>query len=212
MAELLQLNWFPIIITFFGTLFLFGEILVNMRGIFAILGIIIMGFFFTSNVDSGSLVLMIAIYIIGLLLIIIDGKLINDGTLGTIGLVSVLTAVAMAAPNLTAGLYAVIGVLLGTGASFLLLKVFKKQKRKLWSKITLKDRLTAEAGYSSMNETYIGLIGKTGITLTDMRPVGTIQIENQEYSAVSNGEWIKKETNIIVEQVDGTRILVKKEV
>src|SRR5699024_1181740 len=143
----------------------------------------------TSNVDSGSLVLMIAIYIIGLLLIIIDGKLINDGTLGTIGLVSVLTSVAMAAPNLTAGLYAVIGVLLGTGASFLLLKVFKKQKRKLWSKITLKDRLTADAGYSSMNETYIGLVGKTGITLTDMRPVGTIQIENQEYSAVSNGEW-----------------------
>src|SRR5699024_11080988 len=111
MMELLQLNWFPIIITFFGTLFLFGEILVNMRGIFAVLGILIMGFFFTSNVESGSLALMVAIHIIGLLLIIIDGKLINDGTLGTIGLVSVLTAVALAAPNLTAGLYAVIGVL-----------------------------------------------------------------------------------------------------
>lgn len=198
------------LITGLGTLFLFGEILVNMRAIFALLGIGTMTFYFTTYAETESLTLMIIIYLIGLALIIIDGKFINDGTIGTIGIVSVLIAVALSAPNLTAGLYAVIGVLLGAGASFLLLKIFKTRKRKLWSKLTLSDRLTSEAGYSSMNEEYKALVGQEGVSLTDLRPIGTIRIEGKEYSGISNAEWIEKDTPIRVEEVDGTRILVRK--
>src|SRR5699024_1503419 len=111
-----------------------------------------------------------------------------------------LVSVAIAAPNFTAGLYAVLGVLIGGGASFLFLKVFKK--RNMWNRLTLKDRLTEEAGYSSMNESYASLIGKEGVTLNVMRPVGTVKIENQHYSAVSNAQWLEKDTPIKVVDVD----------
>lgn len=60
-----------------------------------------------------------------------------------------------------------------------------------------------------MNEAYQALVGKEGETVTDLRPVGTVRIDNSEYSAISNAQFIKKGTKVEVEQVDGTRILVK---
>ncbi|CDO01880.1 membrane-bound ClpP-class protease [Oceanobacillus picturae] len=207
--DILNLEWIALVITGFGTLFLIGEVLVNMRGFFALLGIGFITVYFGAYVETGSVILMLIIYFIGLLLIIIDGKLLNDGTLATIGLAAMLTAVALPAPNLTAGLYAVLGVLLGTGASFLFLKVFKR--RDMWNKLTLKDQLSTEAGYNSINETYATLVDQEGVTLTDLRPVGTIRVNNKDYSAVSNGQWITKGTSIRVAMVDGTKILVEKQ-
>lgn len=205
--DIVTSDWFSLFITGFATLFLIGEILVNMRGIFGVLGVVLITLYFYIFLDSSSFPIMLIIYFVGILLIIIDGKLVNDGTLATLGLASMLLAVAIAAPNLYAGLYAVIGVLLGGSGSFLLLKVFKR--RNMWGKIALKDRLTNEAGYSSMNKDYESLIGKEGITLNVLRPVGTIRIGESNYSAISNAQWIPKGTNIRVTDVDGTRILVE---
>lgn len=209
MDALLATEWIAIVFTGFGTLFLIGEIIVNMRGIFAILGIGFMTVYFSVYLETGSLMLMLIIYFVGLLLIVIDGKLINDGTLAALGVASMLTAVALAADSFVGGAYAVLGVLIGGGCAFFFPKFFKS--RNLWTKLTLKDRLTEEAGYSSMNQQYINLVGKKGETLTDLRPVGTIRIDGKEYSAVSNAQWVAKNTPIIVVKVDGTRILVSKE-
>lgn len=207
-VDIFALNWIPLVITGLGTLFLIGEILVNTKGIFGLLGIGFIVIYLSVNLDPSSFVIMLIIYFVGLLLIIVDGKLINDGTLATLGTASMLVSVAIAAPNLTAGLYAVLGVLIGGGASFLFLKVFKK--RNMWSRLTLKDRLTKEAGYSTMNELYESLVGKEGITVSVMRPVGMIKIDNQQYSAVSSSQWLEKDTPIKVIEVDGTKILVAK--
>lgn len=205
--DIFDLVWIGFVITFLGTLFLIGEVLVNMRGIFGILGIGFITVYFAVYVETSSFIIMLIIYFVGLLLIIIDGKLLNDGTLATLGLASMLTAVALAAPDLTSGLYAVLGVLLGAGASFIFLKVFKQ--RELWTKITLRYQLTKEAGYNSMNETFVELINQEGITLNDLRPVGTIKINNNNYSAISNGQWIPKDSQVRVIEVDGTKILVE---
>ncbi|WP_010097010.1 NfeD family protein [Ornithinibacillus scapharcae] len=205
--EIFSQEWIALVITGLGTLFLLGEVLVNMRGIFALLGIGFITVYFTVYLETNSLILMLAIYFIGILLIIIDGKVLNDGTLATIGAASMLAAVALPAPNIAAGLYAVLGVLLGGGLSLLFLKVFKR--REMWNKITLKDQLTSEAGYNSLNDEYRALLNQEGITLNDMRPVGTIRVGTRDYSAVSNGQWIPKGTEITITQVDGTKILVE---
>lgn len=206
MEQFLQYEWVALLITGLGTLFLIGEVLVNMRGIFAVLGIGFISIYFAVYQDTHSLLLMLIIYFIGLLLIVIDGKFVNDGTLAILGLASMLTAVALAAENFSSGLYAVIGVLFGGACALFFPKVFPS--RNLWSKITLKDRLTEEDGYSTMNKEYVKLIGKKGKTITDLRPIGTIQIEGREYSAISNAQWIDKNTTVKVIKVDGTRILV----
>lgn len=208
MEAILNSDWIGLFIAGFGTMFLIGEILVNARGIFALIGIgLIVYYFYHFLIDPSTFVIMIIIYFIGLLLIIVDGKVVNDGTLATLGLAGMILSVALAAPNFYAGLYAVIGIIIGGAASFLFLKVFKS--RNMWSKIALKDRLTKEAGYTSLNKEFEQLVGREGVTLTDLRPVGTIQIEGKDYSAISNAQWIKKGTPVTVVEVDGTKILVK---
>jgi membrane-bound ClpP family serine protease len=205
--EIFSQEWIALVITGLATLFLIGEVLVNMRGLFAILGIGFITVYFSVYLETNSLILMLVIYFVGILLIIIDGKVLNDGTLATIGTVSMLAAVALPAPNFAAGLYAVLGVLLGAGGSFMFLKVFKH--REMWNKITLKDQLTSEAGYNSLNAEYKQLLDQVAITLNDMRPVGTIRVGTKDYSAVSNGQWIEKGTEVKIIQVDGTKILVE---
>ena len=202
-------DWIGFIITGFATLFLIGEILVNMRGVFALLGIGFITVYFSVFLATDSLLLMLIVYFVGLLLIIVDGKLVNDGTLATIGLASMIISVALPAPNLTAGVYGVLGVIIGGAASLSFLKVFKR--RKMWGKMTLKESLTSEAGYNSLSEEYGSLLGKNGMTLTDFRPVGTVQIKNKTYSAVTNGQWISKNSAVKVVAVDGTKILVEKQ-
>src|SRR5690625_36246 len=202
-------DWIGFVITGFATLFLIGEILVNMRGIFALLGIGFITVYFSVFLATDSLLLMLIVYFVGLLLIIVDGKLVNDGTLATIGLASMIISVALPAPNLTAGVYGVLGVIIGGAASLSFLKVFKR--RKMWGKMTLKESLTSEAGYNSLSEEYGSLLGKNGMTLTDFRPVGTVQIKNKTYSAVTNGQWISKNSAVKVIAVDGTKILVEKQ-
>lgn len=202
-----ELEWIGLVITFLGTLFLIGEVLVNMRGLFALLGIGFITVYFGAYVGTESVILMLIIYFVGLVLIIVDGKIVNDGTLATIGMVAMLTAVGVAAPNVPTAVFAIIGVILGAACSFFFLKVFKR--REMWTKIALKDQLSKEAGYNSMNMEYEKLVGKEGITLTDLRPVGTVKINGKDYSAQADGKWIKKDTTVIVVQVDGTKIQVE---
>src|SRR5699024_9297033 len=158
MEELLSSDWIGIILVGLGTLFLIGEILVNLRGIFALLGISsIVLYFYVFLPDPSSFAIIMIIYFIGIILILIDGKLINDGTLATLGIAGMIFSVSIAAPNFTAGMYSVLGLILGIAGSFLFLKVFPP--RNMWSKITLKDRLTKEAGYTSLNEEFEQLVG-----------------------------------------------------
>ncbi|WLR46251.1 NfeD family protein [Halobacillus litoralis] len=201
-------DWIALFITFLGTMFLIGELLVNMRGVFAIIGFGFITVYFSGYLETEMFIVMMLVYFLGIILMIIDGKLLNDGTLATIGAVTMIIAVGFSAPNWVAGLYSVIGVILGGAASLLFLKVFKH--RKMWSKMALNDQMSSEMGYNSMNEKYQYLLEQQGEALTDMRPVGTVKIEEEEYSAVSNGQWITRGDHIKVVKVDGTKILVKK--
>ncbi len=204
----LDISWVSFSVVGLGTLFLVGELLVNLRGLFAILGFGFISVYFLNYLEPNMFILMLIMYMIGICLIIVDGKVINDGTLATIGALCMIVSVGLSSPNWTAGLFAISGVLVGGFCSLFFLKVFKQ--RKMWGKLALTDQLTEELGYSTMNSSYKMLPGQEGITLTDMRPVGTIRINNEDYSAVTNGQWIEKGTRISVKQVDGTKILVEK--
>ena len=195
------------IVTLLGLFFLFGKIIVKFKGIGAILGIGFIGLYFSHFLSSYNLLLIGVLFAVGLLMIIFDGKVLGDGTIGFLGFIVLLLTVAFAAPNWLLAIYSVAGVILGVVISFSLLKVLPK--RNMWTKMALMDRLTSDKGYISMNESYKSLVGKEGVTLTVLRPSGTIKIDEQEYSAVSHGKWIDKGQKIIVVQVDGTKIAVE---
>lgn len=207
--ELLNIASVGFFVVFLGTLFLFGELLVKVKGLFALIGIGIMAMYFSFHITPGSGIgLWVALlYIIGILLIVIDGKIITDGSIALLGVFMMILGIAIPTPSIIYGFLVGMALLLGGGASALFLKVFPS--RNVWAKMTLKDRLTGDAGYNSINESYKDLVGKQGKTKTPFRPIGTIIIDGNYYSATSDSLWLNAGTTIEVVSVDGTRIFVK---
>ncbi|WP_240376645.1 NfeD family protein [Bacillus piscicola] len=206
--ELLNYASIGFLIVFLGTLFLLGEMLVKAKGLFAVLGIAFMSLFFSFHIDSASSIWIIVLYAAGAGLIILDGKIISDGTVALLGALLMSLGLAVPTPTLTYGILVVFGFLLGLVASALFLKVFPR--RNLWSKLTLKERMSGDLGFNSLNEKYKGLEGKEGKTITPFRPIGTVIIDGHHYSATSGNEWLEEGIQVEVVSVDGTRILIKK--
>ncbi|NEU30724.1 nodulation protein NfeD [bacterium LRH843] len=196
------------LVVFLGTLFLIGELLVRVKGIFAILGIAIMAMYFSYHLSGDVGFWVVILYVAGLMLIVLDGKVITDGTVALLGVLLMIVALAVPAPTLIYGALVSVGFLMGGASSALFLKVFPS--RNLWAKMTLKDRLTGEEGYNSINEQYLTLIGKQGRTMNVFRPTGSVEIEGTQYSATSGGQWLDANMLVEVTAVDGTRIIVKK--
>lgn len=196
------------LVVFLGTLFLIGELLVRAKGFFAILGIAIMAMYFSYHLSGDVGFWVVILYVVGLSLIVIDGKVITDGTVALLGVVLMIIGLAVPAPSFIYGALVSMGFLLGGFSSALFLKVFPS--RNLWAKMTLKDRLTGDLGYNSINEGYRMLVGKQGRTLSAFRPTGSVEIEGKQYSATSGSQWLEANMDVVVTSVDGTRIVVKK--
>lgn len=182
--------------------------LVKTRGIFGIIGLGLVSTYFVYHLSGENILWVIILYAIGLLLVFIDGKFINDGTIAIMGLLLMVAAVIIPAPTIIYGILAAFGLIIGAVLSPLLLKVF--QSRDMWNKMALKDRLTSEEGYNSINSSYKELVGKKGVTTTQFRPVGTVEIEGKQYSAISDGSWLDSDVKVEVVKVDGTKIAVKR--
>ncbi len=89
---------------------------------------------------------------------------------------------------------------------FLVILGFKILAR---SPVALRSELSRKLGVSSQDQIAIELIGKTGVTLTDLRPSGKALVDNKRLDVVSSGDYIPHDTQIKVYKVDGNRIVVK---
>ncbi|MCR6110428.1 nodulation protein NfeD [Bacillus sp. A301a_S52] len=204
--EFLDYAAFGFFVVFIATLFIFGEMMVRTKGLFGVIGVVIMAIYFSYHVTAGDSLWIVVLYLIGLSLIIFDGKVTTDGTIASLGVLLMVLGLAIPAPGLTYGALVAMGFLLAAPSSYLFTKVFPR--RNMWDKMTLKDRLTSEHGYNSMNDSYKELVGKTGITKTPFRPTGTVEVDGKLYSATSDNQWIKEDETVKVLSVDGTRIVI----
>jgi membrane-bound serine protease (ClpP class) len=59
-------------------------------------------------------------------------------------------------------------------------------------------------------ETLKNLIGKTGIAVSDLRPIGKIEIEKKQYNAISENGFLSSNTQIKVTDLDGNNLKVNK--
>lgn len=196
------------LIVFIGTMLLFSEVLVRGRFIFGIIGLLCITVYFLAHLQEGQLIWMGVLFLGGMLLVVADGKFIGDGTIAVLGLILMIVGLAWPAPDILYGISVGAAFLIGGLSSLWFLRFFSK--RDMWSKLTLKNTLSSEEGYNSINDTYQELEGKEGIALTRFNPTGTIQIEEKHYSATSDGIWMQRGHKIRVISVSGTHILVEK--
>lgn len=147
------------------------------------------------------------IFLFGLIFLIIE-IIVPGGIFGTIGTIALFYSVVVAAKSVTIGLSALaIGIVAAVLFIWILYKFFGF--RTTWSRIILTSKQANEEGYtSSKNRKH--LIGKKGTALSALRPAGWAMIEGHKEDVVSEGELIPKDATIIVTNVEGTRVVVKK--
>lgn len=204
--EFLDIAVLGFFVIFLATLFIFGEVMVKAKGLFAVIGIVLMTTYFSYHLTAADGMWVILLYMIGMALIIFDGKVTTDGTIAGVGIILMILGLAIPAPTFTYGVLVSLAFVLAAPTSYLFTKVFPS--RSIWEKMLFKDRMTSEEGYNSMNDSYKELVGKEGKTKTPFRPTGTVEIDGKLYSATSDNLWLKEETEVKILAADGTRILV----
>ena len=77
------------------------------------------------------------------------------------------------------------------------------------SPVTLRKRLSREDGVTSQSATLDGFLGSTGRAISDLRPSGVVMINGERLDVVTRGEYIDRQSRIIVIAVRGNQIIVK---
>jgi membrane-bound ClpP family serine protease len=153
------------------------------------------------------LVLAIALFITGFVLIGIE--MITPGlhAPGIIGTGCLLVAIFMVSDTFEEGaivtfiVLALLGIMLAVILGLL-------SRGKLKSPIILKEEQNKDKGYISSND-LMYLLGRQGIALTDLRPTGIGNFDGIDFDVISEGKYIPKDTKLVIYKVQGSKLIVK---
>lgn len=151
--------------------------------------------------DTIALVLLI----IGIILLVVELFIEGFGFIGILGIACSVAAIFIYADTLWEGIImaGILVLILGVGFIILSQTLFKGN-----GKMVLTTREDPDKGYTAgiLAE---DLIGKVGIAETDLHPSGAAKIDGQKMDVVSQGDYIKKGTELLIIDVRANRILVK---
>lgn len=149
---------------------------------------------------------ILTLAILGLILVVAE-MFLPGLILGLIGAGLLITAIVMGytefGPFEGTLIAAVIGTL--TIVLFILwMKYFQK------TSVGRGMMLDTALGPNASRSTHFGLIGKTGVAVTDLRPSGRASFDDIRHDVVADGAFIAKGDAVSVVLVEGNRIVVRK--
>lgn len=153
------------------------------------------------------LFLGIILLIAGFVFIGIETIVPGFGAPGIIGICCIVAGILLAADGFETTLIvtAVVLVLLML-MIFILLRFLSAGKIK--PPIVLTDKLDKEQGYISGADLQY-LIGKTGITTTNLHPSGKVTVDGVELDVISDGRFIGKGTQVEIYSVSNSSLVVR---
>lgn len=155
--------------------------------------------------NLGAFVLVL----VGVALVIIEMLIPGFGVAGVSGAAAIIAGLAIGSSSIGAAMLslAIIVVILLIAALLIFRVVFGKKKG--GSRIILKEKINSSStDYSSPD--FASLIGKEGETLSDLRPSGIAIIGDKRMDVLADGEFIAKGSRIVVSNVRGLSVSVRK--
>ena len=149
----------------------------------------------------------VLLFVVGAGLIIAEFFL-PHGIAGILGAVAVTGSIILAGANpIYMAISVLIAIVIAIMGMVVIMKFFGK-KLHLLNKMILMDSTDSESGYVS-NVNRIDWIGKTGITLTPLRPSGAVVMDGERLDVVSEGNYIDKGKHVKIVKVEGSRTVVR---
>lgn len=155
--------------------------------------------------------IIIFLIVVGMLLLVSE-TFMPGGILGTIGFILVLIGLVITYREHGASTgHTVLAVTLVSTVVLVVagLKIFPKTR--LGKSVILESDVSKENGYDSSIERLDGMVGMTGVVLTDLRPAGIAKIDEKRVDVTSEGGYIISGESIKVIKIDGNKVLVMKE-
>lgn len=146
---------------------------------------------------------IIILAMLGLLLLFVEILMPGFGLFGILGTISLLGSLVAAFKIY--GMVVFLIMLAGAVLIFFVMVGFAK-KSGLYNKVILRDR-QEEKGFDE--STLKGLLGKVGITQTDLRPFGVAVFDGRMVDVCSTGDFIDRGTEVQVIQITGKTVTVK---
>ena len=151
---------------------------------------------------------IICLFVLGFCLIFVEVVIIPGfGFAGVLGSISLMYASYIAFTSLSP----VLGAIVTLASLLMVFGLFKiLPKTTFWQKTRLSLTQNKKMGYQVASPGLKELEGKSGKTLTILRPSGTALIDGKHYDVIADSEFIEKEEEIKVKDVQGNKITVSK--
>lgn len=200
----------PILLTigFYGLLM---EVYSAGWGVPGTMGIIALALFFGGHLIAGFAgIEAIILFLVGIILLGVEVFVTPGfGVAGIGGIAALIASIFVASISIQQAMISLTVVLIGTIVLFFLTFKFVTAG-KFWRKLVLGDKLDAERGFSSANTGLVDYLGQEGITMTPLRPAGTIEFaDGHRLDVVTEGGFITANKQVKVVKVEGTRVLVR---
>ncbi len=102
--------------------------------------------------------------------------------------------------------YLAFSLILTILGALIIIKLFPKSS--IWRNISLAESQLRDKGYIASRD-YRGYLGKEGKALSPLRPAGIGLFDGERLDVVSEGEFIEKDTPIVISHIDGYRLIVR---
>jgi membrane-bound ClpP family serine protease len=143
----------------------------------------------------------------GLVFVIIEMFNPGFGAPGIIGLILLVAGVVLYAQSLLQALILIVIILAILGAA-LTLVLQSASKGRLAKHLVLNSTIDDDVKFSAIDDLSY-FLGSEGVTLTVLRPSGTADFNGVKLDVVSDGGFVPKGTEVIIEKIEGRRIVVK---
>lgn len=197
----------PIILTI-GIVGILIEFFTPGFGLPGFIGLITFSLFFGANILAGAAQYWIlGLFLLGILLLVIEMFIPGFGIFGIMGIISIFSSIVLAFPSVELAIKSVIAASI---ASFVILFIVFKYiiKTPVFGKIILATKQDKSHGYVASKIKKDNYIGKTGIALTSLRPVGVGIFGKEKLDVITEGDFISKGEKIEIVKVEGTKIIV----
>lgn len=186
------------------------EIKTGGMGVGALFGLIAAAVFFGSRFVEGLVSFFdIALFLGGVLFIVIEVLTPGVGLFAGLGLVAILYSFALALGGDAMAVYLLLASMAVAALAFVFL-LKRLPSSRLWAKVVLRDASTAQKGYVSASDSSY-LLGRAGVVVTELRPAGTAMIDDSRVDVVSEGRFVEKGARVRVVAVQGGRVVVREE-
>ncbi len=199
------------ILLILGLVGLLHELVAPGHGVGAAVSLLFLGLFFGGHYLAGAgNWIALLVFVVGVVLLIAEIFFIpGTGIAFALAVICIGAGVILSFDDINTGIWVfAIALVATTIITFISFKYIMKTG--FWKeRMVLNPDYRDEKGYKAGTRDYTEFMGKEGLTLTPLRPVGRAQFDEDKIEVVSEGEFVEKDVKVQVIKVEGNRIVVR---